>query len=210
MNLLICLYWKRRKPTSVGLLLSESCRLSAILIFTTVLVKMSRFVIAIDVLVLSSCKTTGVDWSQFYNDTIPLVSFCDLPKYKDQQLYLKAYYTGIDEYWSLTLVARKKCTPELRVDLQFAESCVLFGPPEQYQSVFDEVHNNYRNSYLMIPEHRCDLINIQNWFFSLLICWSWYRGQWLPYRLRLPFSAGVLKRVHHWGFVRSARLWVCL
>ena len=64
-------------------------------------------------------------------------------------MYLKSFYSGVDEYWSLTNVKRNTCNTELSVDLQFAGHN-QFSPPEKFEKVFREAYENYHNTYLLI------------------------------------------------------------
>jgi hypothetical protein len=64
-------------------------------------------------------------------------------------VYLKSFYSGVDEYWSLSNVERKDCHPKLNVDLQFT-GYNPFNPPEKFKKVFREAHENYPNTYLLI------------------------------------------------------------
>lgn len=96
---------------------------------------------------LLSCNTSK-NSSVTYRDNIPAVSFCDLPLYKGKQVYLKCYYSGIDEYWSLKNIKPGDCNSKLSVDLQFT-GYNPFNPPEKFETVFREASENY-NTYLLI------------------------------------------------------------
>ena len=98
---------------------------------------------------LLSCGTTKGNSIKTFRDTIPIVPFCDLPQYNGKTIYLKAYYSGIDEYWSLKNTEKKQCKPYLNVDLQFSGTNP-FNPPEKFQSLFLMAHENYHNTYLLI------------------------------------------------------------
>jgi hypothetical protein len=110
---------------------------------------MIKLLILFFVVSIVSCGTNTPVASEVFRDSIPIVSFCDLPGYKGQKVYLKCYYSGIDEYWSLSNIKKKKCKPDLTVDLQFS-GYSPFMTPEKFQDVFSEVHDNYNNSYLKI------------------------------------------------------------
>jgi len=107
------------------------------------------FVILLIGFAIPRCKTSNETLSKTYKNNIPIVQFCDLPNYKGKQVYLKCLYSGIDEYWSLKDIARRKCKPALSIDLQFV-GYNPFLPPEKYRKVFTEVGNNYHNSYLLL------------------------------------------------------------
>lgn len=110
---------------------------------------MSRLLLIIIVETIIGCKTGQANLTETYRDSIPIVSFCDLPKYQGQKVYLKSYYSGIDEYWSLKSIEKRKCNPALSVDLQFA-GYNPFLPPQQFEEVFTEVHERYHNSFLLL------------------------------------------------------------
>lgn len=111
--------------------------------------RMSKHFFIIIISTLISCKMGKANLTRTYSTNTPTVSFCDLPRYKGQQVYLKSYYSGIDEYWSLSSTEKRKCNPELTVDLQFA-GFNPFQPPVQYENVFRKVHESYHNSYLLM------------------------------------------------------------
>ena len=110
---------------------------------------MNRLLLITFISIIVSCKTGKANLTKTYRDSIPVVTFCDLPKYKGQQVYLKCYYSGIDEYWSLSSTEKKKCNPDLTVDLQFT-GYNPFQPPQQFEEVFRKVHQSYHNSYLIL------------------------------------------------------------
>lgn len=96
------------------------------------------------------CKSAGsVTGMKMFRDSIPIVTFCDLPEFAGKSVYLKSYYGGIDEYWSLRNPKKKTCDPELHVDLQFTGDNP-FMPPEKFKKIFREVHDNDHNTYLFI------------------------------------------------------------
>jgi len=98
---------------------------------------------------LVSCHSTSLTSNETFRDSIPTINFCDLPKYTGKQVYLKAYYSGIDEYWSLTDPRKQNCNPALTVDLQFTGTNPYMTPKE-FENVFLKVTNNYQNSYLLL------------------------------------------------------------
>jgi hypothetical protein len=99
---------------------------------------------------LLGCKTTGqATRLEFFRDSIPIITFCDLPKFAGRPVYLTSYYSGIDEYWSLKNIKQKACSSKLTVDLQFA-GYNPFNPPEKFEKVFREAHENYHDTYLLI------------------------------------------------------------
>ncbi len=99
---------------------------------------------------LLSCKTTEhASKLEFFRDNIPIITFCDLPKFAGKSVYLTGYYSGIDEYWSLKNTKKKACNSKLTVDLQFA-GYNPFNPPEKFEKVFREAYENYHDTYLLI------------------------------------------------------------
>jgi len=101
---------------------------------------------------LLSCGTTKEakgNSVKMFRDSIPIAPFCDLPHYTGTTVYLKSYYAGIDEYWSLDNIEKKPCKPNLTVDLQFSGTNP-FDPPAKFQSLFLKAHENYHNTYLLI------------------------------------------------------------
>lgn len=84
-----------------------------------------------------------------WRGSAPAVSFCDLPLYKGKQVYLKCYYSGIDEYWSLKNIKMDDCNSKLSIDLQFAGHNP-FMPSEKFKNVFRKANENYHNTYLLI------------------------------------------------------------
>jgi hypothetical protein len=107
--------------------------------------KLSIFIICLFTVI--GCRSTKAGITKNYRDSIPIVAFCDLPNYKGEKVYVKGFYSGVDEYWSLNN-GRAKCNEKLTVDLQFKDD--PFNPPKEFESAFREVHNNYHNSYLQI------------------------------------------------------------
>lgn len=110
---------------------------------------MQRLLFIVIISTLIGCKTGKTNLAETYRDSIPVVSFCDLPKYKGQRVYLKSYYSGIDEYWSLKSTEKRKCDSTLTVDLQFS-GYSPFLPPKKFEDVFTKVVENYHNSYLLL------------------------------------------------------------
>jgi hypothetical protein len=76
---------------------------------------------------------------------IPKVSFCDLPKHEGKLVFIKAAYSGIDEYWGLS--AQKKCNTQIKVELDYREGSTF---PTKYQSLFDSAYSSYWNTYLVL------------------------------------------------------------
>ena len=62
---------------------------------------------------------------------------------------MKAYYSGIVEYWSLTDPRKENCNPVLTVDLQFSGTNPYMAPRE-FEDIFRKVSENYHNSYLLL------------------------------------------------------------
>lgn len=76
---------------------------------------------------------------------IPTVSFCDLPNHEGELVFIKAAYSGVDEYWALN--AQKKCKTQINVELDDREGSPI---PEKYQSLFDSAYSSYWNTYLIL------------------------------------------------------------
>lgn len=77
----------------------------------------------------------------------PVLDICDLPNHINESVFLKATYSGIEEYWSLKSIKSKKCSAELLIDLDFEES---YNMPHNFENTMSKVHNSYWNSYLII------------------------------------------------------------
>lgn len=76
---------------------------------------------------------------------IPTVNFCDLPKHEGELVFIKAVYSGVDEYWALN--AQKKCKTQINVELDDREGMPI---PKKYQSLFDSAYSSYWNTYLIL------------------------------------------------------------
>jgi hypothetical protein len=72
-----------------------------------------------------------------------------LPKHINQLVFIKAFYSGVDEYWALQSTT-KKCVPDLKVNLEFNGPGRFNPPPIQYDSLFRHVSENYHNKYLAL------------------------------------------------------------
>ncbi len=105
------------------------------------------FIISIVWFCFTSCSIAHKTSTNYFKDTIPKVSFCDLPKYKGQQVLLQSKYAGVEEYWSLSPV-EGKCKDDIKLDLEFKEGIGYI--PSKYQCLFDSVYSSYWNSYLLI------------------------------------------------------------
>ena len=108
--------------------------------------KLSLYIIF--VLTVVSCRPSNIVDSNTYREGITIVAFCDLPKFRGQQVFVKGYYSGIDEYWSFNN-GRTECKEKFTVDLQSKDD-IGFVVPVKFEDVFQEVHKNYHNTYLEI------------------------------------------------------------
>ena len=80
--------------------------------------------------------------------TLPTVDLCDLPKYRNQKVYLKCIYSGVEEYWNLNSIKNKECSQQLQVDLDFVNDYDEI--PKRYRRKMQKVHNNYPVSNLYL------------------------------------------------------------
>ena len=107
---------------------------------------MHKYIAITFILALSfSCNkrsTTGV--SKTYTN-LTQVDFCDLTKYEGQLVYIKAAYSGVDEYWALNSMQR--CKNRLNVELDDKAGTPI---PSQYQNLFDSAYSSYWNTYLIV------------------------------------------------------------
>jgi len=85
---------------------------------------------------------------KYFRDSIPIVSFYDLPKHKGKKVYLQSWYSGNEEYWSLKAL-NGRFDQKLSVELQFKEWPHM-PPPNKYDNLFDSVYNHYPDRYLLI------------------------------------------------------------
>jgi hypothetical protein len=89
---------------------------------------------------------TGIKYSTANKfNGLSQLDFCDLPLYENQLVYVKAVYSGVDEYWGLNSL--HKCKNALTVELDDREGAQI---PKQYQKLFDSAYSNYWNTYLII------------------------------------------------------------
>jgi len=79
---------------------------------------------------------------------LPVVDLCDLPKYQNQEVYLKCTYSGVDEYWSLGSLKSNRCSNEMKVELDFRDD--YDSIPAKTKKALNTVYNSYWNSYLKI------------------------------------------------------------
>jgi len=78
-------------------------------------------------------------------DGLQLTNFCELPKYAGQKVFIRAAYSGVDEYWALNSTTR--CAQSLNVELDdIADKEV----PKRFRKLFDSAHNSYWNTYLIV------------------------------------------------------------
>ncbi len=78
-------------------------------------------------------------------DGLQLIDFCDLPKYAGQKVFIKAAYSGVDEYWALNSTTR--CVQPLNVELDDISGKEI---PKRFQKLFDSAHNSYWDTYLIV------------------------------------------------------------
>ncbi|OOQ60270.1 hypothetical protein [Mucilaginibacter pedocola] len=74
------------------------------------------------------------------------IVFCNVPDHKNERVYTRSYYAGVDEYWSLKAPDSKEC-PTVKAELDLPDSLEI--RPEFLQ-LLREVHINYTTSYLII------------------------------------------------------------
>ena len=110
---------------------------------------MRIFITATTLIILfHSCYTSSTSIRPTFRDSIPITSFCNLPKHSNQLVFVKALYSGIDEYWSLRSVD-KKCS-DLKVNLEYAGPSRFNSAPPKYDSLFRYVSENYHKTYLLL------------------------------------------------------------
>lgn len=73
------------------------------------------------------------------------ISACGLPAHKNELVYTRFIYSGVDEYWGLHS-ADKKCS-SINAYLEIPDSVEI--RPE-YNKLFKSVHKQYRKTYLII------------------------------------------------------------
>lgn len=78
-------------------------------------------------------------------DGLQLIDFCELPKYAGQKVFIRASYSGVDEYWALNSTTR--CTRSLNVELDDISGKEV---PKHFQKLFDSAHKSYWNTYLIV------------------------------------------------------------
>ena len=107
---------------------------------------MQKLIIIVFMLTLSfSCnKRLTTDVSKTYMN-LTQIDFCDLTKYEGQLVYIKAAYSGVDEYWSLNSI--KHCKNRLIVELDDRAGTPI---PIQYQNLFDSAYASYWKTYLIV------------------------------------------------------------
>ena len=87
---------------------------------------------------ISSCKSVTIAGNKLEG-----VQFCDLPKHVGDTVFVRAFYSGFEEYWSLS---NKGCQ-ELRVELAFPDYNNITS---EVDSAFNKVHESYFNIVLDI------------------------------------------------------------
>jgi hypothetical protein len=63
----------------------------------------------------------------------PLVDFCNLPNYQNKEVFTRAIYSGVMEYWSLSSLS--ECKNGFQVDLDFLDYA---GIPEKFKNIFNK------------------------------------------------------------------------
>jgi len=79
-------------------------------------------------------------------DMPDFMAFCQVPNHKNERVYTRFYYTGVDEYWSLHAPNRKEC-PTVKAELDLPDSLEI--SPE-FLKLLRDVHDNYTTAYLII------------------------------------------------------------
>jgi len=79
---------------------------------------------------------------------IPQISFCDLPKYKDQIVRITCTYSGEDSYWGIGALLNEKCSQNPAIELNLAE--VRNRLSKKNQKLLDKVHEKYWMYYLVL------------------------------------------------------------
>ncbi|WP_382319539.1 hypothetical protein [Hymenobacter bucti] len=72
------------------------------------------------------------------------VPFCQLLALRNQLVYVRGSYSGLDEYWSFNAMG-KHCENFLPVELTLSEQVIA-----PFQAQFNTVRNNYMNQYLVV------------------------------------------------------------
>ncbi|HEU5167582.1 MAG TPA: hypothetical protein VFU29_18685 [Chitinophagaceae bacterium] len=107
---------------------------------------MRKFQIFLIVFLIIGCSYKSTKSSSSSYNGIPYIEFCDLPKNEGKLIYIKAVYSGIDEYFAIN--SQKKCTVDLHVEFD----CYVDGNPipKKFENEFNSVHSSYWNKYLII------------------------------------------------------------
>ncbi|HEY4325859.1 MAG TPA: hypothetical protein VGN20_17840 [Mucilaginibacter sp.] len=79
----------------------------------------------------------GMEYPEF-------ISACELPSHKNELVYTRFIYSGVDEYWGLH--PDKKCN-QINADLNIPDDVVI---RPGYIKQLKEVHENYTKKYLII------------------------------------------------------------
>lgn len=107
---------------------------------------MRKYIIIVFVLTLSfSCNNRlTTDGLKTYKN-LAVIDFCDLAKFEGRLVYIKAAYSGVDEYWALNSI--KGCKNSLNVELDDRAGTPV---PRRYQNLFDSAHVSYWNTFLIV------------------------------------------------------------
>ncbi|MCD8741549.1 hypothetical protein LT679_13120 [Mucilaginibacter roseus] len=78
-----------------------------------------------------------------------LTDFCDLPNHKNEEVYVRGVYSGVDEYWWVTSFT-SKCNQKIpNTDLDIPNKIYL-GLDQKLRSKLENVHEYYWNRYAII------------------------------------------------------------
>jgi len=107
---------------------------------------MHKYIVIIFILTLSfSCnRRLTNDFSKTYKN-LKQIDFCNLTKYEGQLVYIKAAYSGVDEYWALNSI--QHCKNRLNIQLDDKMGTPI---PNQYQKLFDSAYSSYWDTYLIV------------------------------------------------------------
>ncbi|MBL4677849.1 MAG: hypothetical protein JKY70_16845 [Mucilaginibacter sp.] len=77
-------------------------------------------------------------------DVPDFIELCEVPKHKNELVYTRLFYSGVDEYWNVH--PDKKCD-FTNAELDIPEN---FDLSKRDLKMFKDVHDNYWNRYLII------------------------------------------------------------
>lgn len=73
------------------------------------------------------------------------IDFCKVPEHKQELVYTRFYYSGIEEYWSIYSDS-KRCN-NIKAELEIPENVERWN---EYKHYFKDVHEHYWDRYLII------------------------------------------------------------